>query len=216
MINKPPEMITKLIGMSNHSPALIRSRRSNVYRVKQACCRPDSTLVAAVPTSFVRAVYSVETRSFFLRISIYSLKQVFTTMLTDETSGSSSAATVANPAAKVHSTGEIQQFMAYLLRVVPLATDYSSTADVEELKRALHENPAVTESIRRFLTDAQCAVFFVRILQQGKGRSHVVLTEGSLSLSNLLDDELESADATDAVQYEFSTETTYAPHKGIR
>ena len=92
-------------------------------------------------------------------------------MLTDETN--SSAATVANPAAKVQSTGEIQQFVAYLLRVVPLATDYSSTADVEELKRALHENPTATESIRRFLTDAQCLVFFVRILQQGKGRSPV-------------------------------------------
>lgn len=87
-------------------------------------------------------------------------------MLTDAT-------VVANPAAKVQSTGEIQQFVAYLLRVVPLATDYSSTADVEELKRALHENPTTTESIRRFLTDAQCAVFFVRILQQGKGRSRV-------------------------------------------
>ena len=92
-------------------------------------------------------------------------------MLTDETNSSTAAAT--NPAAKAQSSGEIQQFVAYLLRVIPLATDFNSPADVEELKRVLQENPAATESIRRFLTDAQCAVFFIRVLQQGKGRSRI-------------------------------------------
>lgn len=66
---------------------------------------------------------------------------------------------------------EIQQFTSYLLRVVPLATDLNSTNEIEELKQALNEKPAAVEGIKRFLSDPQCVVFFVRVIQQTKGKT---------------------------------------------
>lgn len=68
-------------------------------------------------------------------------------------------------------TAEIQQFTAYLLRVVPLATDLNSTNEIEEFKQALNEKPAAVEGIKRFLSDPQCVVFFVRVIQQTKGKT---------------------------------------------
>lgn len=68
------------------------------------------------------------------------------------------------------STTEIQQFTSYLLRVVPLATDLNSTNEFEEFKRALNEKSSAIDGIKRFLSDPQCVVFFIRIIQQGKGK----------------------------------------------
>lgn len=68
------------------------------------------------------------------------------------------------------STTEIQQFTAYLLRVVPLATDLNSTNEIEELKQALNEKPTAIDGIKRFLSDPQCVVFFIRVIQHTKGK----------------------------------------------
>ena len=89
-------------------------------------------------------------------------------MSSDETNPNANGG---SSATKTLSAAELQQFCSYLLRVVPLATDFNSPSDVDELKRALNDKPSTMESIRRFLVDPQCAVFFVRILQTGKGKS---------------------------------------------
>jgi hypothetical protein len=68
------------------------------------------------------------------------------------------------------SPAEIQQFTSYLLRVIPLAADLNSTSEIDELKRALNEKTSAIDGIRRFLSDPQCVVFFIRIIQQGKGK----------------------------------------------
>jgi hypothetical protein len=68
------------------------------------------------------------------------------------------------------SQAEIQQFTSYLLRVVPLATDLNSTNEIDEFKRALNEKSSAIDGIRRFLSDPQCVVFFIRVIQQGKGK----------------------------------------------
>jgi hypothetical protein len=92
-------------------------------------------------------------------------------MLTEETNANANAQ---NSGAKVPSTtaspAEIQQFTSYLLRVVPLAADLNSTSETDELKRALSEKTSASDGIRRFLSDPQCAVFFIRVIQQGKGK----------------------------------------------
>ena len=92
-------------------------------------------------------------------------------MLAEETNTNSSAQ---NPSNKVQSAtaspAEIQQFTSYLLRVVPLATDLNSTNETEEFKRALSEKSSAVDGIRKFLTDPQCVVFFIRVIQQGKGK----------------------------------------------
>ncbi len=68
------------------------------------------------------------------------------------------------------SSAEIQQFTSYLLRVVPIATDLNSTNEIDEFKRALNEKSSAIDGIRRFLSDPQCVVFFIRVIQQGKGK----------------------------------------------
>jgi hypothetical protein len=92
-------------------------------------------------------------------------------MITEETNANSSAQ---NATTKVQSAtasaAEIQQFTSYLLRIIPLATDLNSTNDIEEFQRALDEKPSAIDGIRRFLSDPQCAVFFIRVIQQGKGK----------------------------------------------
>jgi hypothetical protein len=94
-------------------------------------------------------------------------------MLAEETNANSNTQ---NSGSKVQpataSAAEIQQFTSYLLRVVPLATDLNATNEIEEFKRALNEKPAAIDGIRRFLSDPQCVVFFIRVIQQGKGKSN--------------------------------------------
>jgi hypothetical protein len=84
-------------------------------------------------------------------------------MSADETTATASGKFPTNGA-------EMQQFLAYLYRVVPLTTDFNSDSDVEELKRALDEKSSTMEMLRRFLSEPQCAVIFIRVLQQGKGK----------------------------------------------
>jgi hypothetical protein len=140
-------------------------------------------------------------------------------MSTDETNTS---LTPANTINKVQSTGEIQQFLSYLLRVIPLATDLHSSNDIDELKRTLNEKTSAIDSVRRFLIDPQCAILFIQILQQGKGRPNMLTMYLSMTFDIILDDEPDSVDSNDAsnsngmIQYEFATETTYAAQKGIR
>ncbi|CAF3346282.1 unnamed protein product [Rotaria sp. Silwood1] len=125
-------------------------------------------------------------------------------MITEESNTNNSNSQ--NSAVKVQSTvatpAEIQQFTAYLLRVVPLATDLNSTNEIDLFKRALQEKPTASDGIRRFLSDPQCAVFFIRIIQQGKDEEQDAV------------DNIES-NGTNSIQFEFSTETTYAAQKGI-
>ena len=103
-----------------------------------------------------------------LPITKHFLSHSSTLMLTDETNSASNVSSSPTKAPTATAV-EIQQFIAYLLRVVPLATDLNATSDVDELKRALNEKTSSTEGIRRFLTDPQCAIFLIRVLQQGKG-----------------------------------------------
>lgn len=90
-------------------------------------------------------------------------------MISEETntnsanSGQKGPSTTASPA-------EIQQFTSYLLKVVPLATDLNSTNETEEFQRALNEKSVAVDAIRKFLSDPQCVVFFIRVIQQGKGK----------------------------------------------
>ncbi|CAF1453141.1 unnamed protein product, partial [Rotaria magnacalcarata] len=124
-------------------------------------------------------------------------------MLTEETTANSNSPnTVTKIQPAIATSVEIQQFTAYLLRVVPLATDLNSTSEIDAFQHALQEDPSTTDGIRRFLSDPQCVVFFIRIIQQGK------------------DEEQDGVDNTEAngsnsIQFEFSTETTYAAQKGI-
>ena len=67
-------------------------------------------------------------------------------------------------------SAEIQQFISYLLRVVPLAIDLNSANETNAFERTLQETASAIDGIRRFLSDAQCIVFFIRVIQQGKGR----------------------------------------------
>jgi hypothetical protein len=98
-------------------------------------------------------------------------------MLTEETNANSN---IPIPAGKVQpaiaSSVEIQQFTSYLLRVVPLTADLNSTNETDEFKRAVDENPSAIDGIRRFLSDPQCIVLFIRIIQPGKGNSFFALS----------------------------------------
>ncbi|CAF1306676.1 unnamed protein product, partial [Adineta ricciae] len=121
-------------------------------------------------------------------------------MLSDETNTNNNNAP--NSTGKMQSTAEIQQFTAYLLRVVPLAADLNSMNETEEFKRALEEKASAIDGVRRFLSDPQCVVLFIRIVQPGK------------------DEEQDGVDGADtngnsSIQFEFSTETTYAAQKGM-
>lgn len=91
-------------------------------------------------------------------------------MISDDTSHANSGMSLPG---KTLSTAEIQPFLSYLQRIIPMATDFSSKSDVDELNHALSENSPTLEIVRRFLTDPQCAVFFIRITQQGKGNLFV-------------------------------------------
>lgn len=91
-------------------------------------------------------------------------------MITEETSTNNNSANAGQKGpATTASPAEIQQFTSYLMRVVPLATDLNSTNETEEFKRALNEKSSTVDGIRRFLSDPQCVVFFIRVIQQGKG-----------------------------------------------
>lgn len=97
-------------------------------------------------------------------------------MLTEESNAnnnSQSSAAKTQPA--VATQAEIQQFTSYLGRIVPLATDLNSTSEIDAFQQALQEKTSATEGLRRFLSDPQCAVFFIRIIQQGKGKSTIRL-----------------------------------------
>jgi len=98
--------------------------------------------------------------------------QSFRVMSAEEPNANNNTQNLGNkvqPAAA--SPAEIQQFTSYLLRVVPLATDLNSTNEFDEFKRALNEKNSATDGIRRFLSDPQCVVFFIRVIQQGKGKN---------------------------------------------
>ena len=137
-------------------------------------------------------------------------------MLTDETISASNVSSSPTKTPTITAV-EIQQFIAYLLRVVPLATDLNVPSDVDELKRALNEKASSTDSIRRFLSDPQCAILLVRVLQQGKGNERDA-SFPETSASRILEDEHDSVEAADAngIQFEFSTEATYIAQRGIR
>lgn len=91
-------------------------------------------------------------------------------MISEETSTNNNSANAGQKGpTTTASPVEIQQFTSYLLRVVPLATDLNSTNETEEFKRALNEKSSAVDGIRRFLSDPQCVVFFIRVIQQGKG-----------------------------------------------
>ncbi|CAF3632269.1 unnamed protein product, partial [Adineta steineri] len=124
-------------------------------------------------------------------------------MLTEETSATSNnTSTTGKTPSTAASPAEVQQFTSYLLRVVPLAADLNSTNETDEFKRALDEKPTAIDGIRRFLSDPQCIVFFIRIIQQGKDEE----PDGVEGVE---------ANGSNSVQFEFSTETTYAAQKGI-
>jgi hypothetical protein len=92
-------------------------------------------------------------------------------MLAEETNTNSNTQNSGNKVqSATASPAEIQQFTSYLLRVVPLATDLNSTNEIDEFKRALNEKSSAIDGIRKFLSDPQCVVFFIRIIQQGKGK----------------------------------------------
>lgn len=97
-------------------------------------------------------------------------------MSSEDTSANNNNNNAQNLGNKVQQTGaspaEIQQFTAYLLRVVPLATDLNSTNEIEEFKRALNEKSSANDGIKRFLSDPQCVVFFIRVIQSGKGKNN--------------------------------------------
>ncbi|CAF3147711.1 unnamed protein product, partial [Rotaria sp. Silwood2] len=124
-------------------------------------------------------------------------------MITEESNTNSNSQ---NSAVKVQPTvatpAEIQQFTSYLLRVVPIATDLNSTSEIDIFKRALQEKTTAIDGIRRFLSDPQCVVFFIRITQQGKDEEQDAVDHTETN-------------GTNSIQVEFSTETTYAAQKGI-
>ncbi|CAF0789670.1 unnamed protein product [Didymodactylos carnosus] len=93
---------------------------------------------------------------------------------------------------------EIQQFSDYLVRVVPLAVDLNSQ-ETDEFKQVLIDKKIVTECIKKFIGDPQCAVLFIKIITTGKEDDQN---------SNELDTE-----ETASNQYEFSTEIFYATQK---
>ncbi|CAF3444145.1 unnamed protein product [Rotaria sp. Silwood2] len=125
-------------------------------------------------------------------------------MITEESNTNNNSQ---NSAVKVQPTvatpAEIQQFTSYLLRVVPIATDLNSTSEIDIFKRALQEKTTAIDGIRRFLSDPQCVVFFIRITQQGKDEEQDAVDHTETN-------------GTNSIQVEFSTETTYAAQKGIR
>ena len=143
-------------------------------------------------------------------------------MLSDETNTINN--TAPNSTGKMQATAEIQQFTAYLLRVVPLAADLNSTNETEEFKRALEEKPSAVDGVRRFLSDPQCVVLFIRIVQPGKGTClylYRTMIYHSFDIVWNIDEEQDGVDGTDtngnsSIQFEFSTETTYAAQKGMR
>ena len=91
-------------------------------------------------------------------------------MLAEETNTTSNAQSAGNKVqSATASPAEIQQFTAYLLRMVPLATDLNATNEIEEFKRALNEKSSAIDGVKKFLIDPQCVVFFIRVIQQGKG-----------------------------------------------
>ncbi|CAF4569553.1 unnamed protein product, partial [Rotaria sp. Silwood2] len=124
-------------------------------------------------------------------------------MITEESNTNNNSQ---NSAVKVQPTvatpAEIQQFTSYLLRVVPIATDLNSTSEIDIFKRALQEKTTAIDGIRRFLSDPQCVVFFIRITQQGKDEEQDAVDHTETN-------------GTNSIQVEFSTETTYAAQKGI-
>ena len=83
---------------------------------------------------------------------MYALQRFTIEMISDDITNITSST---NSAGKTSPVIEVQPFLAYLQRIIPLATDLNSQTDLEELQRALNENSTTLENVRRFLTDPQ-------------------------------------------------------------